>query len=103
IRLLLGLLKPRGGTITVLGKPMPQSHVEVLARTGYVPERPHLYPTFTVDESLRYHSAFHAGWNAEWAAELKRQFNLVSDRRVGSLSKGETGKLMMLLALAQQP
>ncbi len=28
---------------------------------------------------------------------------LVGERRVASLSKGETGKLMMLLALAQQP
>jgi ABC-2 type transport system ATP-binding protein len=103
IRLLLGLLKPGGGSITVLGHAMPAEHVAVLARTGYVPERPHLYPTLSVDEALRYHSAFHARWDHAWAQELKRQFNLVSDRKVGSLSKGETGKLMMLLALAQQP
>jgi ABC-2 type transport system ATP-binding protein len=103
IRLLLGLLKPGGGTITVLGRSMPQEHVAVLQRTGYVPERPHLYPTFTVDEALRFHSAFHERWDDAWAEDLKSQFNLVSDRRVGSLSKGETGKLMMLLALAQQP
>src|SRR5437879_6371047 len=103
IRLLLGLLKPGGGSITVLGHSMPSEHVAVLARTGYVPERPHLYPTMSVDEALRFHSAFHVRWNHEWAAELKKQFNLVSDRKVGSLSKGETGKLMMLLALAQQP
>jgi ABC-2 type transport system ATP-binding protein len=103
IRLLLGLLKPGGGSITVLGKPMPASHVDVLARTGYVPERPHIYPTLTVDEAMRFHSAFHDKWDAAWAAELRQQFNLVGDRKVGSLSKGETGKLMMLLALAQQP
>ena len=103
IRLLLGLLPPGGGTITVLGHEMPADHVAVTARTGYVPERPHLYPTLTVDDALRYHSAFHARWDQRWAGELQREFNLVPDRRVGSLSKGETGKLMMLLALAQQP
>jgi ABC-2 type transport system ATP-binding protein len=49
------------------------------------------------------HAAFHVRWNAGWAGELKQQFRLGGNRRVGSLSKGETGKLMMLLALAQQP
>jgi ABC-2 type transport system ATP-binding protein len=103
IRLLLGLLRPGHGRVSVLGRSMPAEHVEVMKRTGYVPERPHVYPTFTVDEALRFHSAFHARWNAAWAADLKSEFNLVGDRRVGSLSKGETGKLMMLLALAQEP
>jgi ABC-2 type transport system ATP-binding protein len=103
MRLLLGLLPAASGSITVLGEPMPSAHVRVMSRTGYVPERPHLYPTLTVDEAVRFHSAFHPRWNSSWAGELKGQFNLAGDRRVGSLSKGETGKLMMLLALAQQP
>jgi ABC-2 type transport system ATP-binding protein len=103
IRLLLGLTPKQRGTITVLGRSMPSDYVEVMARTGYVPERPHLYPTLSVDETLRLHSAFHTRWDDTWANELKRQFGLIGDRRVASLSKGETGKLMMLLALAQQP
>jgi ABC-2 type transport system ATP-binding protein len=52
---------------------------------------------------MRLHSAFHTRWDSSWAQELKREFGLIGDRRVASLSKGETGKLMMLLALAQQP
>lgn len=103
IRLLLGLTPAQSGSVTVLGRSMPSEYVEVMSRTGYVPERPHLYPTLSVDETLRLHSAFHSRWDNTWAAELKRQFALVGERRVGSLSKGETGKLMMLLALAQQP
>lgn len=103
IRLLLGLAKANGGTIRVLGRDMPSEHVAVMSRTGYVPERPHIYPTLAVHEILRLHSAFHARWDDRWAEALRAQFNLVADRRVASLSKGETGKLMMLLALAQQP
>jgi ABC-2 type transport system ATP-binding protein len=103
IRLLLGLTPRDAGSITVLGRPMPSDYVEVLSRVGYVPERPHLYPTLSVDETMRLHSAFHPRWDATWAEELKGQFSLVGERRVASLSKGETGKLMMLLALAQQP
>ncbi|HEY5218221.1 MAG TPA: ABC transporter ATP-binding protein [Gemmatimonadaceae bacterium] len=103
IRLLLGLLRAEGGTITVLGESMPAAYVTVLGRVGYVPDRPHVHPSLTVGESMELHAAFYMRWDARWAGELQRQFRLVDDRRVGSLSKGETGKLMMLLALAQQP
>jgi ABC-2 type transport system ATP-binding protein len=103
IRLLLGLLRAQAGRITVLGEAMPQSHVSVLARTGYVPERPHLYPSLTVGEAIAFHSAFYPSWDAQWAGELRDQFGLRHDQRISAMSKGETGKLLMLLALAQRP
>lgn len=103
IRLLLGLLKPAAGSMSVLGLPMPEAYVQVLAKTGYVPERPHVYPSLTVQEAIRLHSAFYPTWNAAWAEDLRRQFDLDGEQRVGVLSKGESGKLLMLLALAQSP
>jgi ABC-2 type transport system ATP-binding protein len=103
IRLLLGLLKSQGGTISVLGQSMPDSHASVLGKTGYVPERPHVYPSLTVGEAIAFHSAFYPTWDQRWADELQKQFTLDSARRVGTLSKGESGKLLMLLALAQRP
>ena len=103
IRLLLGLLRAKRGDIDVLGHAIPRDVAPALARIGYVPERPHLYPSLTVAEAMRFHAAFHARWNAEWAAELAATFQLRSDARLATLSKGEMGKLMMLLALAQSP
>lgn len=103
IRLILGLLKPHFGRITVLGRQMPESYPSVLARTGYVPERPHVYPSLTVSEVMRLHGAFYPTWDQRWADELMRQFVLDPDRRVSALSKGESGKLLMLLGLAQRP
>ncbi|MHB1861806.1 MAG: ABC transporter ATP-binding protein [Gemmatimonadaceae bacterium] len=103
IRLLLGLLRPEGGGIAVLGESMPRGYVRVLARVGYVPDRPHLHPSLTVRETMEFHAAFHARWDGRWAGDLQQQFRLKDDQGVGALSKGETGKLMMLLALAQQP
>ncbi|MFQ6046429.1 MAG: ABC transporter ATP-binding protein [Gemmatimonadales bacterium] len=103
IRLLLGLLRPLGGTIAVLGYSIPRESPRMLARTGYVPERPHLYPSLTVDETLRYHSAFYETWDRRRCEALFTQFGLNREQRVARLSKGETGKLMMLLALAQNP
>jgi ABC-2 type transport system ATP-binding protein len=104
IRLVLGLLKAQSGTVSVLGMPMPASHTNVLARTGYVPERPHAYATLTVEEAIRYHRSFFAAtWDQAWADELLKQFDLDLSRRISVLSKGEAGKLHMLMALAQRP
>jgi ABC-2 type transport system ATP-binding protein len=103
MRLILGLLTPKSGTVELLGHPMPRDARIALAKVGVVPERPHVYPTFTVDEAMRFHSAFHRGWDSARAAKLRAQFELLPHQPVASLSKGQTGKLMMLLALSQSP
>ena len=103
IRLFTGMHRATRGEISVLGHPIPKSAPKAMARTGYVPEAPHLYTALTVDESLRYHASFFPTWDEKWAEELLNRLRLDHDQRVGQLSKGETGKLLMLLALAQKP
>lgn len=103
LRLLLGLLKPASGSITVLDRAMPDDYPSVLARTGYVPERPHLYSSLTIREAVELHRAFYPTWDQKWADDLLRDFQLGSDRKLSSLSKGEAGKIQMLMALAQRP
>jgi len=103
IRLLLGFHRVDRGDISVLGREVPKAMPEILQRTGYVPERPHLYPSLTVSEAVRYHGAFYEKWDESWTDELFDRFSLPPNQRVGKLSKGETGKLLMALALAQRP
>jgi ABC-2 type transport system ATP-binding protein len=103
IRLLLGMARPAGGTIHLLGDPVPGAMPSIMARTGYVPERSHLYGHLTVAETEAYHAAYWASWDAAWADELRGAFRLRPDARVAKLSKGETGKLLILLALARRP
>jgi ABC-2 type transport system ATP-binding protein len=103
IRLVLGLLRPRAGSIQVLDRRMPEQAPEVLARVGYVPEQPHLDPTLTVGELIRFQSAFYPTWDHAWAAEMLGTFELDGRALFGRLSKGQKGKVMMLLALAQRP
>jgi ABC-2 type transport system ATP-binding protein len=103
IRLMLGMLPPADGTITVLGHDVPRGAHHALARIGYVPERLHLYPMLTVEETMRYHASFYERWDAAEGERLRRAFDLRAEQRVGRLSKGEAGKLMMLLALSVRP
>ncbi|MHB8838956.1 MAG: ABC transporter ATP-binding protein [Gemmatimonadaceae bacterium] len=104
IKLILGMQEAEDGLIEVLGHQIPQGAPQALARIGYVPERTHLYPSLTVSEMMAHHRAFYpARWDATRAEELRRQFALRTEQKIERLSKGEAGKLMMLLALATQP
>jgi len=103
IRLLLGMARPHGGTIHLLDRPVPAAMPSILARTGYVPERPHLYDHLTVAETEAFHAAHWTSWDPAWADELRSAFRLRPDAKVKKLSKGETGKLLILLALARRP
>jgi len=103
IRMFMGMLEPDHGAVRVLGRRVPQEMPRILAQVGFVPERPHLYPALTVGETIRYHSSFYDRWDQTWAEELTARLRLDSERRVSRMSKGETGKLLLLLALSQRP
>jgi len=103
IRMFMGMMKPDRGRIRVLDMDVPRDMPRILARVGYVPERPHVYPALTVGEQMRYHASFFRKWDAGWAQEMMRRLELEPDRRISRMSKGETGKLLILLALSQRP
>jgi ABC-2 type transport system ATP-binding protein len=103
IRMLLGMLKPDSGEVRVLDGQVPKDMPRILSQLGYVPERPHIYPTMTVAEALRFHASFYPNWDKGWEKELIERLALDVDRRVARMSKGETGKLLVMLALAQRP
>ena len=103
IRMFMGMMKPERGEISVLGLRVPTDMPKILSRVGYVPERPHVYPALTVREQVKLHSSFFRLWDQGWAEELMERLSLDPDRKIARMSKGETGKLLMLLALSQRP
>jgi ABC-2 type transport system ATP-binding protein len=103
IKLMLGMLRADNGTIDVLGHEVPRNVHLALAKIGHVPERNHLWTHLTVAEAIATHSAFYATWDSARVEALRNQFALRSSQLVSALSKGEAGKLLMLLALATQP
>src|SRR5712692_6179556 len=53
IRMLLGLTKPSGGTISLLGRPIPEQRAAALSRIGAIVEEPKFHPFLTGRENLR--------------------------------------------------
>lgn len=80
MRIVMGMAPAGSGTVRVLDAPVPAAMPRILARTGYVPERSHLYDQLTVAEAMRHHAAFFAGWDGAMAEVLRRQFRLRPDQ-----------------------
>lgn len=52
IRMLLGLVRPDSGTVTVLDRPVPAQLPEVVARVGAIVESPKFFPAFSGRRNL---------------------------------------------------
>src|SRR6266567_3750886 len=61
IRSLVGLVAPEKGTVTVLGRRMPQ--LPVLAGVGYMTQQAALYPDISAEENVRFFGAIHGREN----------------------------------------
>jgi ABC-2 type transport system ATP-binding protein len=76
----------------------------VRAQVGYVPERQDApYRSMTCARLLRHAAAFYPEWDHAYADHLARALGVRPERRVGGLSKGETRRLQLVLALAYRP
>ena len=104
LRVLMNLVRPDSGTAEVLGMDTGRRGAEVRAQVGYVPDgRDHAPPRMTCGRLLRHAATFYPAWDAAYAGDLSRAFDLQPDRKVGALSKGEARRLHLVLALAHRP
>ena len=103
IKLLLGLLKPTEGSCTVLGHDPQVDPVASRQRVGYVAEGQRMYGWMKVRELMRFTGGFYKQWDADLAETYMKRFDLSPDAKAKTLSKGQTARLALLLALASRP
>ncbi len=102
LRLLMGMLRPNGGTATVLGLDAWKDSVAVNALVGYLPGDAPLYESMTGEGHIR----FIAGFNDHGEKEgfrLAERLGLELDRKVSGFSRGMKQKLALILALMKKP
>jgi ABC-2 type transport system ATP-binding protein len=103
-RILLDLARPTAGTVEVLGM-NPHTHgAETRALVGYVPERTDIgYGWMRVDRLLAHHARFRTSWDADYARELSDALEIETGKRFGKLSKGNSRRVQLVMALAHKP
>jgi ABC-2 type transport system ATP-binding protein len=103
IRHLLGAYEAESGTVQVFDLDPVRNPVAVLGRIGYLSEDRDLPLWMKVRELMAYTAAFYPDWDAIYAEELRKRFNLPPDAKLKQLSRGEKAKAGLLAALAHRP
>ena len=103
IKLLLNMISATGGSATVCGVESRVIGPAVLAQIGYVSENQTLPPRLRVDDFFDYLRPCYPRWNRDLEAELREQFQLPADRKIGALSHGMRMKMALACALPFRP
>jgi ABC-type multidrug transport system ATPase subunit len=104
IRMLLGLIRPSDGDVTVLGRRIVPGETEVFGRIGYLVETATAYPNLTVRENLEIQRRLTgAATGAVSDAVALLRLEPYADRRAGQLSLGNKQRLALARALLQEP
>ncbi|MFG0333380.1 MAG: ABC transporter ATP-binding protein, partial [Maioricimonas sp. JB049] len=106
IKLLLGLLFPTAGEVTVLGR--PAHDVSKNERIGYLPEESYLYRFLNADETLEFYGRL---FNMSSAERKQRRDQLIERvglqharrRQLKEYSKGMTRRIGLAQALINDP
>lgn len=105
IRLLLDLLRPSSGIVTIFGKPISENSLEIRRRCGYLPGSFAAYGAMRAGEYLRF-MADVRGTRAESQAELLQRFSISPanlQQRIKHLSHGTLQKLAIVQAFFHRP
>jgi ABC-2 type transport system ATP-binding protein len=102
IRTLLGLIPPKGGAVEVLGMNPVAQPLEVRRRIGYLAEDQAMYGWMTADELGRFLKPFYPTWDARMAGDLLDRFGVPRQTRIKHLSKGQSVRLGLVLALSHR-
>ncbi len=105
IRMILDILKPTSGTLSILGRP---SALQVRERIGYLPEEKGLYKKMKAWEIITYFATLKGMKKREAkqrAFELLEKYGLKDfiNAKVEALSKGMSQKVQVISSVAHDP
>ena len=108
LRLLLGLIEPDGGNLSLLGHAVPRHAREARLRVGVVPQMDNLDPDFTVTENLLVYGRYFGMQDAEIEARIPMLLEFANlthkrDVKIPTLSGGMKRRLTLARALVNDP
>ncbi len=102
LEMIIGLLEPTEGQVSVFGEAPRAGTAEALARVGYVAQDHPLYRDFTVADMFHLGRAMNPRWDQELAAARVDGLGIPLKRKVKSLSGGQQAQISLTMALAKR-
>jgi ABC-2 type transport system ATP-binding protein len=102
LHLVVGLLLPSAGNVSVLGGGAGDGP-DQLARVGFLAQDAPMYATLTVGDHLRLGQELNRGWDDAAAWRRIDDLGLDASQRAGQLSGGQRAQLALTLAVAKRP
>jgi lipooligosaccharide transport system ATP-binding protein len=108
LRLMLGLIEPDGGAISLLGQEVPRQARSARLRVGVVPQADNLDPDFTVAENLLVYGRYFGMRDADIEAAIPSLLEFANlahkrDAKIPTLSGGMKRRLTLARALVNDP
>jgi len=103
IRMLLGLQRPTRGHATLLGLDAAAGSVEIHRCIGYLPGDLELFPRLTGRQHIAWFARARGDVDDALVRQLIERFQVVADRPVRELSKGNRQKVGLVLAFMHRP
>jgi ABC-2 type transport system ATP-binding protein len=103
IKVLMNILQPTRGSVSLLGVDSRSLSTKELQHIGYVSENQDMPEKLSVVEFLDYLRPFYSNWDRELEKSICAQLRLPPDRKIGALSHGMRMKMALAAALPFRP
>lgn len=98
-RIATGLVRPEEGNITVLGQ---TPGWKTNRKIAYLPDRARWYQDHTVNRAIQWGEQFLPGFDRKAAEKLVENMKLNPDMKTSGMSRGQEGRLMLILCIARE-
>lgn len=99
LKMMAGLLFPTSGFVKVDEEQVTR---EMVRQTAYLTELDMFYPHFTVKDMVNFYQSQFPDFQTEQAYKLLNEMQLNPEKKIKKLSKGNRGRLKIVLALARR-
>jgi ABC-2 type transport system ATP-binding protein len=102
LEMIIGLLEPTEGQVSVFGQTSRADTAATLARVGYVAQDHPLYRDFSVADMFHLGRAMNPGWDQQLATARMNALDIPLNRKVRRLSGGQQAQVSLTMALAKR-
>lgn len=103
MRIMMGLVTPDQGTVSVLGQPISSREASAKQDIGYFSDDMRLYKSESIAFHMQFIRSLFPSWDEGYAQQLLARFGLIAEQKVKGLSHGQRVKTLLLLILARRP